>query len=165
MVRKARNKIDIHSQSMVKTVFVLSSLSILAFLVLVIKTTVIKKSEPKAAETSYEIALIGKNDKVCKKVFTDFPRQLTSGCQATTTDRCDWIGEKYYSFSWYNFWHNPDLNKDDYKFKLHSEVKCGNAPTNATTDVAMMFLGPTSKPGVPTPTPIPLHCCVLEKIK
>lgn len=65
--RRSGQGIDIHHPKMVKTVFILTSLAILAFLALIVKTTSFK-SEPKAAEAAM---VFSSNGVSCRKTYPD----------------------------------------------------------------------------------------------
>lgn len=91
MAKKSSGKgIDIHSPSMVKTVFILTSLAILSLLILVVKTTSFK-SEPKASETK---TVVRSNGVSCAQAYPGRPYAF-----------CDWsCGGKRMNakFKWYN---------------------------------------------------------------
>ncbi|MBI5126921.1 hypothetical protein HZA76_00495 [Candidatus Roizmanbacteria bacterium] len=67
MAKRSSRNLDIHHPKMVKTVFILTSLAILAFLALIVKTTSFK-SEPKASESSSNI-VFESNGVSCWKLY------------------------------------------------------------------------------------------------
>ncbi len=75
MAKRSRRNVDIHHPNMVKTIFVLTSLAIVGFLVLIVKTTSFK-SEPQAAKIRWSQAQIARLGKIgpsqCSKKYGGF---------------------------------------------------------------------------------------------
>ncbi len=137
MAKRSRRDIDIHHPNMVKTIFILTSLAIVAFLVLVVKYTSFK-SEPKAAGQTQQVKYkVNRDNKICTSTFSN---RLYSECP------------------WSNFG-NPCGFKYTLKGKIKTEktsVVCGEVIPTKLEKLRNKFLN------LPEPQTQKLYCCASE---
>jgi len=152
MAKKSRmKKIKLANDNMTnfKILLLLALFVVMILSVVLVASLRSFSSDPKAATpgTISESSLTNvNNDKVCREAFATLPDSFT-GCQSSTTDKCNWIVERPTLVWFYKTFKNIDLS--NYVYQLDKSVKCGEISPGFLN----IIFGSKKKP---------LYCCVFQ---